>query len=218
MLNTTKDYDAFGLLDGNRKVSRSHVRELKRLITSNGNLSDKFPIKVNAEMQILDGQHRFEALKDLGLEIVYEVIEGANINTVRAINLGNRNWDWKDMAISYHELGNEEYGWFLNYVAEYDLPFLVALAYCDQPQSRGHDSRFNKGYLNIEDKPRAVELAKHFKEIAEITKLRNRDFALSVRLLHLNEDYDHERMVKKLSERGDLLPLKATRMDYAREL
>lgn len=217
-LKTTTDYDKFSVLDGNRSISFRHVRELKRLINANGNLNDKFPIKVNAELQILDGQHRFQALRELELPIVYEVIEGANINTVRAINLGNRNWDWKDMAQSYHDLGNEEYGWFLNYVSEYELPFLVALSFCDQPASRGQASPFNRGYLLVEDKPKAVKIAEHYQQIRVMTGLTHRDFALALRMLHMNEDYDEERMVKKLAERGDSLPLKATRMDYAREL
>ena len=217
-LRTTTDYDQFGVLDGNRAISHRHVRELKRLITSNGNLNDKFPIKVNANMEILDGQHRYQALRELELPIVYEIIDGANINTVRAINLGNRNWDWKDMAQSYHDLGNDEYGWFLNYVESYNLPFLVALAFCDQPASRGQDSAFNKGYLLVEDKPKAIRIAEHYAEIKEMTKLTHRDFALALRMLAMSEDYNPSRMVKKLAERGDSLPLKATRMDYAREL
>lgn len=39
-----------------------------------------------------------------------------------------------------------------------------------------------------------------------------------VTLLSLSEHYSEKRMLKKLAERGDTLPLKATRLDYARAL
>lgn len=217
-LHTTSEYGRFTVLEGNRNVSRSHVNELKRLIQKNGNLTEKFPIKVNPNGDILDGQHRLQALKELKQPVTYEVVRDADINTVRAINLGNRNWTWKDMAESHYKLGNEEYGWFLQYVSDYDLPFLVALSYCDNPASRGHDSSFNRGGLLVESKDLAIERAKHYREICDVTGISHRDFALAIRLLSLNEKYDQNRMLKKLAERGDTLPLKATRLDYARAL
>lgn len=217
-LHTTKEYGRFTSLEGNRTISRSHVNELKRLIQKNGNLTDKFPIKVNPNGDILDGQHRVQALKELNLPVTYEVVRDADIETVRAINLGNRNWTWKDMAESHYNLGNEEYGWFLQYVSDCQLPFLVALSYCDQPASRGHDSVFNRGGLLVEDKELAIQRAKHYRDVSDITGLTHRDFALAVRLLSLHEEYDPQRMLKKLAERGDTLPLKATRLNYARAL
>lgn len=217
-LHTTTEYGRFTALEGNRTVSRSHINELKRLIQKNGNLTDKFPIKVNPAGDILDGQHRLQALKELKQPVTYEVVRGIDINGVRAINLGNRNWTWQDMAESHYKLGNEEYGWFLQYVSDFQLPFLVALSFCDQPVSRGHDSSFNQGNLIVEDKELAIHRAEHYREVSDITGLTHRDFALALRLLSLNADYDEARMLKKLAERGDTLPLKATRMDYARAL
>lgn len=217
-LHTTKEYGRFTTLKGNRKINKNHVRQLKRLIQKNGNLSDKFPIKVNGGGDVLDGQHRLQALKELDLPVTYEVVRDADISTVRAINLGNRNWDWRDMAESFSKLGNSEYTWFLQYVDDYELPFLVALSFCDNPASRGHDGRFNQGYLNIEDKELAVKRAEHYREVKDLTSIAGKDFAFALRLISLNGDYDPERMIKKLGERADTLPLKATRLDFARAL
>lgn len=217
-LHTTTEYGRFTALEGNRSVSRSHVNELKRLIQKNGNLTEKFPIKVNPNGDVLDGQHRLQALKELKQPITYEVVRDADIKVVRAINLGNRNWTWQDMAESHFKLGNEEYGWFLQYVADYQLPFQLAQSFCDVPVSRGHDSSFNQGHLVVENKELAIQRAKHYREAADITNLTHRDFGLALRLISLNQDYSEERMLKKLAERGDTLPLKATRLDYARAL
>lgn len=217
-LHTTTEYGRFTSLEGNRSVSRSHVNELKRLIQKNGNLTEKFPIKVNPSGDVLDGQHRLQALKELKQPVTYEVVRDVDIDGVRAINLGNRNWTWKDMAESHYKLGNEEYGWFLQYVDDYQLPFQVAQSFCDVPVSRGHDSSFNQGNLLVEDKDLAIERAVRYRELLDMTNIIQRDFALAFRLISLNKDYDHSRMVKKLAERSDTLPLKATRLDYARAL
>lgn len=217
-LHTTTEYGRFTTLDGNRSISRRHVNGLKRLIQKNGNLTDKFPIKVNGSGDVLDGQHRLQALKELGLPVTYEVIKGADIKTVRAINLGNRNWTWQDMAESHYKLGNEEYGWFLEYISKYQLAFRTALIFCNVPANSRHDSLFNQGHLVIEDKELAVERANRYREIVDMTNITLFDLAVAFRLISLSDDYDHDRMIRKLAERADTLPLKATRLDYARAL
>lgn len=216
----TTDYEKFGTIEGNRQVDRRHVREIKALIETNGNLIEQFPIKVNPNMEILDGQHRFEALKELELPIVYEIVEGANINTVRAINLGNKNWNWQDMAQSFYDLGNEEYGWFLRFVNGHKLPFMVALAFANQPQYRGQATPFNQGYLKVEEKTKAVALAEHYGQVRAYVPhiVATRDFALALKLLWQNDEYEEERMIKKIAELGDTLPAKSSRPDYARKL
>lgn len=216
---TTTDYHQFGTIEGNREVSKPHVRKIKRLIQANGNLNDKFPIKVNNRMEILDGQHRFEALKELGEPIVYEIIDGATINTVRAINLGNKNWSWQDLAQSYADLGNEEYEWFLNYVEEHGLAYSMAIEFCDQPRGKGQTSPFHQGYLLVENKPAANDLARHYNEIKMYApQVVTRELGLALKLLSKSEDYDKQQMVRKMAELGSTLPVKATRLDFARQL
>lgn len=216
---TTTNYSRFGTIEGNRRVSRRHVKELKRLIRTNGNLNEKFPIKVNSRMEILDGQHRFEALKELGLPIVYEIVDGANINTVRAINLGNKNWDWRDIGRSYADLGNKEYEWFLDYVDQYGINYGLAMAFCDQPIGRGYTSRFYAGRLNIEDKPKAVQAVEHYLELRQfVPHVLVREFGLAVNTAMRAEGYSGEQMVRKMSEHNHLVPAKATRVDFLRAL
>jgi ParB-like chromosome segregation protein Spo0J len=64
----TFDYDAYdpynNQLLGNRTPDRSHVRKIKESMEKN-----YYPtiIQVNEQNQIIDGQHRFLAIKELGL-------------------------------------------------------------------------------------------------------------------------------------------------------
>ena len=74
-VHETLDYSIFKKLPGNRKVSLSHV---KGLIKSMKKVVLDVPIIVNEQMQIVNGQHVFQARKELGLPILYIKRKGAN--------------------------------------------------------------------------------------------------------------------------------------------
>jgi len=54
----TTDYTKFKKTRGNRPVDPAHVEQLKKLI-SDKDLFD--PIRVNKDMEVIDGQHTLEA-------------------------------------------------------------------------------------------------------------------------------------------------------------
>lgn len=65
----TKDYDKFILLDLNRPI---HNGAVLNSIEEFNMLPEK-PILVTKNMEVLDGQHRLSAAKQLGLEIYYTI-------------------------------------------------------------------------------------------------------------------------------------------------
>ena len=65
---STMNYEIFSSLDGNRIVNPLHVKK----IADSMKIKVLFiPIIVNEEFQVIDGQHRLEARKQLGLEVPY---------------------------------------------------------------------------------------------------------------------------------------------------
>lgn len=104
----TKDYDAFKRLDGNRDVRCE--KKIIKSIESVGYIPN--PIMVNEKMEVIDGQNRLGALKELGLPVHYYVVKGATIDTARALNLGRSNWSTRDYVKSYAEQGNQSYIYF----------------------------------------------------------------------------------------------------------
>jgi hypothetical protein len=69
-IQKTKDYAIFKKVDLNRDVDMNHVKKLKRELEKENNLHLK-PIICNADMEVISGQHRLEAAKQLGLDIYY---------------------------------------------------------------------------------------------------------------------------------------------------
>ena len=56
----TTNYAIFKIIPGNRPLKSAHVKRLKESILKHGYLSA--PIVTNGKGEIMDGQHRFQAL------------------------------------------------------------------------------------------------------------------------------------------------------------
>jgi hypothetical protein len=62
----TTEYTKFKKARGNRPVDEGHVKQLKKLIAEK-DLYD--PIRVNKDMEVIDGQHTLQARKELDLKV-----------------------------------------------------------------------------------------------------------------------------------------------------
>ena len=99
---STKYHDFHLMKKGNRDVSKGQVKKKKKSILRNGNLTSLSPIivsKFQNRYVILDGQHRFTALKelseDLGYDIPFvykEIPWDSRFRTMTSINSENYNY------------------------------------------------------------------------------------------------------------------------------
>lgn len=101
----TYDYDKFSFFNWNRDVSR--VEKLVKSMSDSGLLM--IPIVVNERFQIIDGQHRFIAAKELQLPIYYIIKEGYGLNEVISMNTSSSNWKQDDYVKCYAENGYYDY-------------------------------------------------------------------------------------------------------------
>lgn len=203
----TEDYDEFELMPGNRNIDPRHVTSLKNQILKLGNLIDKFPIVVNEKMQVLDGQHRLQALKELGEPVVYEIREGLSIDDVRNINTTHKNWSWRDYAISFSDLGNENYTRLLNLYNYFGYGYSVLMAFAGGTVDRRRSSNFYDGSFELKDQNKTFRKLKQLKEYEEIIRpdaqyTIPRDLALAFNDVMKVEGFDHDRMKHKLEKFG----------------
>ena len=105
-VHTSNDYSTFKTMDGNRNLNKLHLRRLKESIKDNYLFT---VITVNENHEIIDGQHRFAAIKELGLPIRYVVCEGYGLNEIQIFNRNSKNWNSDDYLTGYCNLGNREY-------------------------------------------------------------------------------------------------------------
>ena len=89
----TLDYDRFRFFNTNRNIVESHVRKLMASISEIGLLEE---ITINEDYYIIDGQHRFEALKRMSEHIVAKIKIGASSDSIIPVNIIRRGWSIKD--------------------------------------------------------------------------------------------------------------------------
>jgi len=106
-IKETRNYDLFKTMKGNRALNKKHVERLVEEMQK-GFVASSAVISVNSNMEIIDGQHRFEALKILQKPIFYITDKLHNYKAVIATNNSRMKWtDW-DYLNTYTQLENKE--------------------------------------------------------------------------------------------------------------
>lgn len=110
----TTDYTVFKQLIGNRTDVKSRATKIKESIKNIGLRNN--PIIVNRFMQVVDGQGRLEACRQLNLPVRFVIDEDADIEVCKWMNIGQSNWKAMDYVQCYAENGNENYVWLLKLI------------------------------------------------------------------------------------------------------
>jgi hypothetical protein len=219
---TTENYSLFKRINGNRQISKTHVKKLQDSIADDPSLAIATPILVNDKMQVLDGQHRLEAMKKLKLPISYFVVKGLTLPHVQAINSATKTWSPVDYARSYSELGNKHYDIYLDFKRQYSLTHSILLVYLTGTgrHSAGNTTpAFKKGKFISGDVKKAHLLCSQLLEVGKYyPKFENRSFALAFQKVATSPKYDHKRMISKLSAYGKKITDSPYMEDYIRQL
>ena len=112
----TNDYSMFKTLDGNRNLQKLHVARLKRSFSESYLFS---PVLVNSRMEIIDGQHRIEAAKELNLPVRFIILNGYGLREVQIFNTNMKNWKKEDYLKGYCDLKYPEYLRFRNFMRRF---------------------------------------------------------------------------------------------------
>lgn len=102
----TDNLDQFRYLDSNREL-KSRVSRVKKSIKEYGWINN--PIVCNEKMEVIDGQARLQACKDLGIGLTYTVIPSLGIKECRVLNSISANWTVEDYVKSYADSGKVDY-------------------------------------------------------------------------------------------------------------
>jgi ParB-like nuclease family protein len=111
-LYSTTDYSIFKKLEQNREVTDEvYVQRLiENIKKDDGKYLMARPITINEKFEVLDGQHRLEAAKRLGIKIYYIVIEGGTYKDVLSMNLHiHKDWKLSDWLHLHVNLKHPEY-------------------------------------------------------------------------------------------------------------
>lgn len=202
VVQSTTDYDQFNLFGANRDINEAHVRRLKKSFEEQGNLTQVQPILVNERYDVVDGQHRLTAARELGVPIYFTVVPGIGIEEARQMNLLHRRWDSEAFLKTYAAEGRRPYIEFSKLKFDYpEFTFSVIIAGVIGHQSTGNMAAFRRGEMemfNIEEtKARLDDLS----ELAEISSaFKSRAMAYAYLKARTVEGFDHNRLVDQVRE------------------
>lgn len=115
----TDNYAKFKRLDGNRGVQLMRVKKVMDSVKANGYIYS--PLIVNERYEVVDGQARLEAFKQLGIPVDYIMEKGLTVKDCVALNLYQTKWDTYDFINSFAELGNVSYQYLQNLVERFPM-------------------------------------------------------------------------------------------------
>jgi len=222
----TKDYSKFKTLQGNREVSKVNVKRLKDSMSKRQLIS---PIITNEKGEIIDGQHRFNACKELGLPIHFIVAEGYGLNEVQVLNTNSKNWTNVDYLNAYCDLGKPSYILFADFMNRFpQFSIKACYAILLKTSTGGYDKRmlmdgkqvaytssFKDGSLKIDSLDEGIDLANKLLEIGKYTDAYNKlGFVTTIIALNNKDNFDIDYFIDKISRTPYDLSNGATSKQY----
>lgn len=218
-IETTRDYSLFQRIGGNRKLYSPHIKKLADTIAQNPSLAQFNPILVNDKYEVIDGQHRLEALKRLKQPVHYIKAKKLGLEDVQTINANQKVWSPIDYAKSYAELGKKDYQLYLDFKKEFKLNHDILLNYLslDTPMT---PNMFRNGKFKVSkpiSEPYALctqltEVGKYFKGY------KRRAFAQAFLRAWSNPEYDHDRMLTAIKREAPNMADRPLEADALRDL
>lgn len=215
----TKNYDMFKRIAGNRPVNEPHIVRLMKSFKKQYLFT---LITLNEFYEVIDGQHRIEACKRLGLEVNYTIIPGLRLKDCQRYNTVDKIWGKSAFLESYKELGIKSYLQLYEFMKNYP-EFSVGVAEAIMSnniagvnnrkrlqQGAKNDSErihyFQDGQFKVADLNLAYENAAKIKEYQPYFKFYNSgSFVRTLIPLFKKSVYKHETMLQKLEKQPNSL-------------
>lgn len=215
-VEVTTNYKQFHILEANRQINKGHVQALIVSFEQQPELVTMRPILVNKSLEIIDGQHRFEAAKALGLPVSYMIAEDIDIATAQQLNALQRGWTVMDYARSYSMSGNADYKLFLELHKEYPIALTVLMYYMTGRVLHAMSKTFRRGELKARSKAEITADLERYADFSNFEHWTDYNFGMAVFQVTHHEHYDHERMLDKIEGIG--VKKAGSRVDYLRQL
>lgn len=205
----TKDLSIFKMTAGNRIPNPQHIKRLQSSIKQYGMLCN--PILVNEKMEIIDGQHRLLASKEVGSEVYFIILQGYSLKEVHTLNLNQKNWTKHDFMDGYASMGIKSYIDLKNFSEENtDFTLNDCIAFCSNITTSGNFTMSQKISKNIIEvfeegtwKTRDIKLAQENADKIRLIKPYysgyNRSvFVGTILSLFQNKNFDFNEFMHKL--------------------
>lgn len=208
MTQKTKDYSIFNKKNDNRDIKPKNLQKIIASIQSR-NMLDLCPIICDANMCVMDGQHRLEAAKKLGLEIYYQIDPNFTSKDMVLINANTFKWTTDEYIHHYIAQGNQEYIKLREFSDKMNLSAHDVASYTGSSYSE-NSKNIKTGAYKFMSESKEIEFTKNWEKVLKITEtIRNYSldncrircggrFSEACYSFICREDVDFEVMMKKI--------------------
>lgn len=195
-VHTTTDYFLFKSIEGNRNKNLLHINRLKKSMSENYLFTI---IIVNEKYEIIDGQHRFDVIKELKFPLHYIVCKGYGLNEVHILNQNSKTWNADDYTTGYCNLGYDDYIKYAQFKEKYNLGHNEAMSLLCGVPNKIHIELFYGGDFKIKSLKNAEEQIEKIMMIEPYYQgVRRRAFIYTMMSLFKNSNFEFTEFLQKL--------------------
>jgi hypothetical protein len=156
-------------------------------------------IIVNEKYEIIDGQHRFDVIQELGLPLHYFVCKGYGLDEVHILNQNSKTWNADDYLAGYCGLGYKAYIDYAKFKEKYKLGHNECMSMLNGTQSKTSIEVFYKGDFKIKSLKEAENTIEKIMMIEPYYKgVRRRAFIFTMIALFKNPAFNFSDFLQKL--------------------
>ena len=214
VIRKTNNYSKFKNILGNRDLRGTNYN---KLIKSMKEKQLIIPILCNDKMEIIDGQHRYEACKELHYPLYYYVVDGYEIDDVKRANLVSCNWVIDDYLNLNVEIGKEDYKKFKEIKEEYKLSSAQLLEVFAKFQEKSLNEvkmLFEDGTFEINKLEEVMDFLIALKDFSVLKEHTSMGFTKAFLKLYSLEDYNHKTMVSRVEKQSYKLEKRGSYRQY----
>ena len=210
----TENYDMFKKIGGNRKINKANYAKIVKSMKEEQLI---IPIVVNEKYEIIDGQHRFTACKDLGKPIYFYMVRGYGLEQVKRANIASSNWKKENYLDMFVAEGNEIYKEFEEIKERYDLNIsnlLKIFAIVQEKQSARVGYEFENRTFTLDGKMEVLRFLTALEDFNFFKFYKSNNFLIAFTRLYFKSEYDHDKMKTKLITHRNSLEKRSTSDEY----
>ena len=217
VVGSTTDYGKFKIVASNRSLKRSNVANLMKSFKITGGMCKSHPIIVDRSLNVIDGQHRLEACKKMGIPVHY-IISEDRIETIPVFNAYQEKWGLEDYARYFSQNGNKNYEKILQVKDSVGIGINAILESLGKPTGKAQNSSFKEGrfvfYGSVED---SVTIIKKMLKLCYLVKKHHSvssKIARAVKFLSRIKDFDLDEFIAKVEKYPSKIYSCGTREEY----
>lgn len=221
----TSDYKMFNRIKGNRILNNLKIKKMVRDMKHGLNFLADFPIVTsveNGKLSVHDGQHRFEAAKQMKKPVYYIIRkETMTLDNMARVNSLQEKWKPRDFINCYIEKGIKDYGVLNDFVDDYGTPVLVAIKLLYQGVTGGDGGAteelrkiFEHGEFKAKHTKQAKEIMETCKLFAQFESWNSRPFIVAITKVLSSDKCDFDELLDKFNKYPEMLTKHGTAKDY----